>query len=75
MDLLMYLKYAGIFVLLLVAYLIIGALVSAIIDNDYWLNGEYYVLLIFAYPIALPIFVYFELKKFVKELKEEENDF
>ena len=57
-------------VMFLVVYLVIGMWVAYFVKGISYLANDYFVLATILYPIILPILLYFELKRFVKELKE-----
>ena len=61
-------------VIILVVYLVIGMWVAYFVKGISYLANDYFVLATILYPIILPILLYFELKRFVKELKEKEED-
>ena len=58
------------FAMLFGVYIVIGMLVSYFVSNISYLVNDYFALVTILYPIILPILLYFELKRFVKELKE-----
>lgn len=57
-------------VMFLVVYLVIGMWVAYFVEGISYLANDYFALVTILYPIILPILLYFELKRFVKELKE-----
>lgn len=55
-------------------YIVIGMMASYFVNDISYLVGDYFVLVVILYPIILPILLYFELKRFVKELKENAKE-
>ena len=51
-------------------YILIGMLVSYFVSDISYLVNDYFALVTILYPIILPILLYFELKRFVKELRK-----
>jgi hypothetical protein len=57
-------------VMLFGVYIVVGMWVAYFVKGISYLANDYFVLATILYPIILPILLYFELKRFVKELKE-----
>lgn len=57
-------------VMLFGVYIVAGMIISYIVNDISYLANDYFVLATILYLIILPILLYFELKRFVKELKE-----
>lgn len=58
------------FIIPFVIYIVIGMLMAIIASFSDYLVGDYYALITFLYPIVIPILMYFELKRFIKEFKK-----
>lgn len=57
-------------VMLFGVYIVVWRIISYIVNDISYLAYDYFWLVTILYPIILPILLYFELKRFVKELKE-----
>lgn len=57
-------------VIFFLVYLVIGMWVAYFVNGISYLANDYFALATILYPIILPILLYFELKRFVKELKK-----
>lgn len=57
-------------VMLFGVYIVVGMIISYIVNDISYLAYDYFWLVTILYPIILPILLYFELKKFVKELRK-----
>lgn len=56
-------------VMLFGVYIVVGMIISYIVNDICYLAYDYFWLVTILYPIILPISLYFELKRFVKELR------
>lgn len=56
------------------AYIVVGMMISYIVNDISYLAYDYFWLVTILYPIILPILLYFELKRFVKELKRNAKE-
>lgn len=61
-------------VMLFGAYIVAGMIISYIVNDISYLAYDYFWLVTILYPIILPILLYFELKRFVKELKRNAKE-
>lgn len=57
-------------VMLFGVYIVVGMIISYIVNDISYLAYDYFWLTTILYPIILPILLYFELKRFVKELRK-----
>lgn len=67
-------EFLAVCAILFIIYIVIGIILWLIVvaSNCYTacLIDEHLILVVFFYPIVIPIILYLEFKKFVKELKE-----
>lgn len=64
------LEFLLVFGILFASYIAIGMIIGLLVVFINGLKDEYFILVMILYPIIIPILVYFELKRFVKELKK-----
>lgn len=66
----MNLDFIVMLVMSLGVYIVVGMIVSLVVNFNDYLIGDYFFLITIAYPIIIPILTYVELKRFLKEIKK-----